>query len=360
MDIKVPLMYSCCIPVKGESRSIICDIQRQKYHFIPNSMYEVLTNYKGDSIAEIQNRYKNEYDEIIHEYFDFLHENEYIFFTDTPERFPEMDLHWEEPTELTNAIIDIGFNNSKINVKDIINQLSDLGCEHVQIRSFVGKPLSYFIELLNFIGTKRILSVELIIKYQIDFTIEELLSLCNKYPRVYSITVHTAPKTTLINSSSKGMGHVFLVEQKVDSSKHCGIISPEYFTINIKSFTESKKFNSCLNKKISIDSNGDIKNCPSMQESFGNILRTSLKKALNTNGFKKYWELTKDDITTCKQCEFRYICTDCRAFIEDPIDKVSKPLKCGYDPKTMEWQVWSISPLKRMSIEFYGLSEMLL
>ncbi|MEM9686908.1 MAG: grasp-with-spasm system SPASM domain peptide maturase, partial [Bacteroidota bacterium] len=124
---------------------------------------------------------------------------------------------------------------------------------------------------------------------------------------------------------------------------------------NMKLFTESQRHNSCLNRKISIDSNGNIKNCPSMPQSFGNIKNTTLKAALHHKDFKKYWNLTKDHIAVCKACEFRYICTDCRAYLEKPDDPYSKPLKCGYDPYTNVWQDWSTNPLKQQAIDFYGM-----
>jgi hypothetical protein len=59
----------------------------------------------------------------------------------------------------------------------------------------------------------------------------------------------------------------------------------------------------------------------------------------------------------CKDCEFRYICTDCRAYLEDPYNEYSKPLKCGYDPYTGEWSEWSTNPLKQAAIKYYGMEE---
>ena len=87
-----------------------------------------------------------------------------------------------------------------------------------------------------------------------------------------------------------------------------------------------------------------------MPESYGNIKDTTLEEALNKPGFKKYWTVTKDDIEICKDCEFRHVCTDCRAYTErtkfkDGID-LSKPLKCGYNPYTGRWANWSTNPLK--------------
>ena len=89
---------------------------------------------------------------------------------------------------------------------------------------------------------------------------------------------------------------------------------------------------------------------------FGNIQNTTLNEALNKTGFKKYWNINKDQIDVCKDCEFRYVCTDCRAYTENPTVNFSKPLKCGYDPYKGIWQDWSDNPLKKKQIEFYGIT----
>jgi SPASM domain peptide maturase of grasp-with-spasm system len=96
-----------------------------------------------------------------------------------------------------------------------------------------------------------------------------------------------------------------------------------------------------------------------MSASFGNIKDTTLEKALNKENFKKHWNITKDQILVCKDCEFRHLCTDCRAYIEDPDNINSKPLKCGYDPYTNEWSEWSTNPLKQKGIDYYGMAELI-
>lgn len=89
------------------------------------------------------------------------------------------------------------------------------------------------------------------------------------------------------------------------------------------------------------------------------MVKTSiLWEALEHPDFKKYWYIHKDQIEVCKDCEFRYICTDCRAYLEDPDNLYSKPLKCGYDPYTCEWEEWSTNPLKQQAIEYYGMQEL--
>jgi SPASM domain peptide maturase of grasp-with-spasm system len=147
-----------------------------------------------------------------------------------------------------------------------------------------------------------------------------------------------------------------MVTQQVSSEMHCGVISLNSLNApSVANFFETKLFNGCLNKKVSIDSSGEIKNCPSMARSFGNTRDTSLARAVHSPGFSDKGKITKDQVKTCRDCEFRYVCSDCRAFVEDPADPYSKPLKCGYDPYTCEWEEWSTHPMKQKGIKYYGL-----
>src|SRR5690606_3566602 len=119
--------------------------------------------------------------------------------------------------------------------------------------------------------------------------------------------------------------------------KDYGQICKGNLYINIKNYTEAIHYNSCLNRKVSLDIYGNIKNCPSQRESFGNIKNTSIRDAIKNQKFQSLWKVKKDDIKICQVCEYRYICTDCRIFIQDENDQLSKPSKCTYDPYTTRW-----------------------
>lgn len=69
-----------------------------------------------------------------------------------------------------------------------------------------------------------------------------------------------------------------------------------------------------------------------MKDSFGHISTTKLKDALANEAFRKVWKISKDQIEVCSDCELRYVCQDCRAYIEDTKNIFSKPIKCNYDP----------------------------
>jgi len=118
---------------------------------------------------------------------------------------------------------------------------------------------------------------------------------------------------------------------------------------------ENKLYNGCLNRKIAIDEDGYIKNCPSMARAFGHHRDMSLLRVALDNQFRHLWSINKDKIKQCQDCEFRYACTDCRAYLEDPHDILSKPLKCGYDPYKGRWEQWDRNPDKDWVLKHYGV-----
>lgn len=353
-----PLMFKCfecCIPVQGKNRSIICDLQRRTFKFIPNILYEILKKYDGNSIASIKKEYAPQHHEIIDEYFAFLEQEEFIFFTDTPELFLPIKLDSRNYPLITHAIIDFNAQSKKDDISSFIIQLSKLGGKHLQIRTYDPLPIKFITELLKSIKDIVILSLELIIAYHESFTNKTLLDLLNEYSSISIIVLHKVPNYDYFLKIKEKVNNILYTQKSINNSTHCGIISPSFFTINLKNFTESQQRNTCLNRKISIDTEGNIKNCPSMQQSFGHISSTSLQEVIANPAFTKVWNIKKDDIKKCQDCEFRHICTDCRAYLENPNDLHAAPLKCGYNPETCEWEDWSTNPLKQKAIEYYQL-----
>ncbi|MBS1775014.1 MAG: grasp-with-spasm system SPASM domain peptide maturase [Bacteroidetes bacterium] len=331
------VLYASCIPVKGYTNSLICDLQRGAFKIIPNSLFEILTVFKRKTLDEITSAFPASDHETIEEYFDFLLENDFGFWTSTPENFPELELNYETASLISNSIIDTN-EESNHDYKNIFSQLDYLGCKSVQLRFFNRVDKTLIENTLVSLNGLR-MSVELILKHS-DFIDSEFYDyLLNKYQRVVSIIVHSANEDTVKGKGFNGIGQLIFLKQAIESSSHCGDISPLHFSINIETFTEALSNNSCLNKKISVDVDGAIKNCPSMAMSYGNIKSNTLIEVLgNSNSsFKTMWSIKKDQILVCRDCEFRYICTDCRAYLKESSNIFSKPLKCGYDPYTGTW-----------------------
>lgn len=338
MNGQACLLYSNCIPVRGAKKSIICDLQRSSYIYVPNDLYKILTEHKGKSVTEIKSAYQNKYDDIIDSYFRLLLDNEFAFMTDTPELFPPLSMEWDEPFGITNAIIDVS-DSSFYDIGAAITQLSDINCKFIQIRFYSRTLVEELRAVLEFFEQIRsnTIGIEVVIPYCDSFDAEGGTALFNDYPRLYSLLVTSSPFGKMITEVGPSRYYIHTAVQ-IASEACCGVISKSLFSINIKTFTEALKFNSCLNRKIAIDKYGEIKNCPSIAVSYGNIANVTLQSVLADVEFRKLWTVTKDQVNICSDCEFRYICTDCRAFTQNADTQYNKPLKCNYDPYAGEWK----------------------
>lgn len=355
-------LYSNCIIAEGINRSLIMDLQRGKSFPIPNSMLDVINflkikNTYDDTILKFGIENKN----ILDEYLDFLIVNELGFFLDKDEfsSFLDLDKTIEFPTHITNIVIEL----SELTIlfyDSIIESLDKIIVSNIQLISYETLKFNDLSDILKKLKSCELKSVELVVKYS-----EELIDNINQFDNVLnditSIIFHSVPPK-VDNNIDFTTFDINFTNEKIDGFKFCGLVKLEDFSTNQLKVLESLSHNSCLHKKISIDKEGNIKNCPSMPQSFGNIKDTTLEEALNHPDFKKYWNVNKDMIAVCKDCEFRHICTDCRAYterthFEGEID-LSKPLKCGYNPYTNEWAEWSTNPLKEKAIEYYGMQDL--
>lgn len=353
MEQEVPFkIFSNCVATKGSNRSTICDLQRNKIHLIPNSLYDILSDFQGFTIANVKANYEGQYDEIIDEYFTFLTKEELVYFTAFPEWFPAMDLQWHSPFMINNCIIDID-EKSDFSFNEIFESLNKVNCKFLEIRCYSSMSISFYKSLLAHIKGSTIISIGLIIKDNEDTPLQEWDKLCDDSKRITSLTLHSSSESRIHNSFKLGTPIKF-IQTILPDETCCGIINEGYFRAYTETFTEARVRNSCLNGKVSIDRRGNIKNCPSLKESFGNVYETTIVDAIKHQQFTKNWYITKDQIEICKDCEFRYVCTDCRAYIENPENIYSKPIKCGYDPYTCKWEDWSLNPLKQETINFYG------
>jgi SPASM domain peptide maturase of grasp-with-spasm system len=328
-------LFACCIPVRGARRSTICDLQRERYDLIPNGLFDLLAGYPNHTRDEIHAAFPERFHPTVDEYFAFLEGREYGFWCDDPDAFPPLDLAWERPERVTNALIDVD-GRSRHDWPSLLAQLDALGCQALQVRWFRHAPLEELESVLGAMARGRLRSVELLLPHDPAWGERTLHELVLRHQRVVGIVVHSAPEERVDRGSELGT-IIFHRAEAVTSHHHCGAVSPQWLTASLEGFTEARAFNSCLNRKLSVDAAGDIRNCPSMPRSFGNAADTPLQAALDHPDFRAAWGITKDQVAVCRDCEFRYLCTDCRAFVQDPADARSKPAKCAYDPYQARW-----------------------
>ena len=324
-------LFSNCIPVKGAKRSIICDLQRDDFEFIPNGLYEILTTYDGAHLEEIEQLFPDDSDKKnFRKYIDYLFDKEYLFFTDSPELFPSISLEFHDPSRINNAIIDYNGLYEIELLEKVISDLDKLKCLALELRFFNTTEISELITILDYTNRTGIKSIQILIPYNGELDINSIIT---QYSRVDRVLMYSCPKEKE-NELIKNIP-IYYQTENIENEGSCGHINPKNFTSNLSLFTEGQSHNTCLNKKISIDKMGGIKNCPSLTTTYGNIRSNSVFDAISNENFRSLWTISKDSIDVCKDCEFRYVCTDCRAYTEGGM--YSKPKKCNYDPYIAQW-----------------------
>ena len=313
-------LYPNVIPVKGYNRSLLVDLQKAKSHLVPNDLVDCLDQ---DTT-------------LVEEYETFILENELGLFIDeeigaclTP-----LPTDYFPASAINNAILELD-ENSSWSIPSVLNQLDELGAQFLEVR---------FLDFYSVVKNLRILQV-----YSNETTIESIQimvpfhkglkafldsTLKERFFRLSTILVYNAAAGFELDVNFYKL--VFTRQESV-SHEHCGNISMDHFRQNTEAYVRNMNYNSCLAHKVSVDRNGLIRNCPSMNTAFGHVDDTSFAEVVLEHEFQKKWKWTKDKISICSFCEFRTICTDCRAFTIDNTEN-GKPSKCGYNPFISLWK----------------------
>ncbi len=322
-------LYSYCHPVKGCKRAVLCDLQRNIIQPIPLILYDFLEQSSTGTYGALTSGMSPQERNAIEVYISFLYHNEFGYFTQKPiDDLLIKSKMVEDDGLISNAIVDFSATSSH-SLETIIGQLSDLGCKALEIRFYYQLPLHDFVRELEITSKSSIQRVEVCVEKSVDYKLDELLVIKNRFPKLSKITLSNTNENVIYKREDLVIIHS---TELIRSEIACGVTGELYCIAENKLFWESKHYNNCLYKKISVDKDGYIKNCPSMKEHFGHVSDTTLTSVVHQDGFKKFWNITKDNIETCSLCELRYVCQDCRAYTLQEENPYSKPLKCKYDP----------------------------
>jgi len=326
--------FATCKTVKGYAKSVIIDFDRERYYNMPNEFINILQRYEGKKLKEIMDDYSVSEFDSIEQGLNLLYTKELIFYSSKPKAntFPNIPDVYFSPCQIENVIIDIN-DNSTHDYNLLAEKLNPFLLKALQLRFYSKHSINELATILSVFKDSNIGSIEIIIPH--DNSNETLLNALtdnNKLTFVYQY------KSAVEEVSYHKQCTFVKIKESIDSQESCGQVSIGNFTCNKKLFLEGHHRNTCLNKKLSIDCNGYIKNCPSMPCQFGKYYEVDISEVINNTSFVNYWGITKDDINVCKDCEYRYMCTDCRAYLKQPNNIYSQPAKCNYNPYISKWK----------------------
>jgi radical SAM protein with 4Fe4S-binding SPASM domain len=119
----------------------------------------------------------------------------------------------------------------------------------------------------------------------------------------------------------------------------CTIQTQPRFLINREIYDRNKRGNSCWFGKASVSSSGDVMPCIFARDQIvGNVLEQRFGDIILGTNMQSLWELNHDRIEVCKDCEYRYVCWDCRPWAYGLTGNIfAKYPKCTYDPYSGAW-----------------------
>ncbi|MFD1770465.1 grasp-with-spasm system SPASM domain peptide maturase [Sphingobacterium suaedae] len=349
-------LYSNILVTKGYRRILISDLGRNISKLYPLELSELIEELKESSIEAVLDNYDEHSKRIVQEYVDYLIHKEYGFITegDWDRNFIPLSLVYQDSRLLSDIFLEL----EQLEITEaLLTSITKLRIRHVVAFCRNAVTAQQLIDFDALFANTAVEGVEIYTAFSSAVHADFFQRVHAYTKRISHLVFYGCDEDT----SATDFAYRFMLDFTSDelSVNACGKINVDHFNTNMPKVLEAVNHNSCLHKKIGIDIDGRIKNCPAMSYSFGHINEVSLEDAFDHQDFKKYWSLTKDAVLVCKDCEFRNVCTDCRAFTErshynDKGMDISKPLKCGYDPYTNEWSEWSLNPLKRQAMAYYG------
>lgn len=331
-------LYPNIIPVRGFSRSLLMDLYMGKFLFIPNYFCDFLLENKAKNLQKEDylrlGESQNDVNEIIG-LVDHLLSEDYLVEADSSliEGFKTGSPVRTEDSLITDCILELSVL-SEWEVEHFLAEINKLGVKFLEVRFLDFSSFEKHYKMLQ--DALQNHSIEFLhVLVPFDKKLKSIVTLeLPAFSRLSQLTVYDT--VSAFEANTLPFKLEFSTQKTIDHS-NCGCIDPTFFSYNVLNYYSNQKRNSCLSHKLSIDQFGEIKNCPSKKESFGKVPTVDLELTVQLESFKKEWHITKESILVCSDCEFRWMCSDCRVFIQDESNRLSKPSKCGYNPYINKW-----------------------
>ena len=119
-----------------------------------------------------------------------------------------------------------------------------------------------------------------------------------------------------------------------------GQMTEANFWTDRNSFYFNTQYNNCWAGKTAVTASGEVIPCIFARDLVvGNAREEGLGDILHNNTVKELWNLTKDHVEVCQDCEYRYACHDCRPLASAYTGNLhAKSPRCLYNPYRGQWK----------------------
>lgn len=175
------------------------------------------------------------------------------------------------------------------------NTLNKIGKNTIDLKSIENNLMQLRKMNVNFIS-------EILINRYNEDEIEEIKAILNEKYKIKSIKLGYIYKKPYNNHFSQKY-----VNDMYNKFNTFPKVTPERFNF-------LQMWNSCLKGQCTIKENGDVLICPMLRSDvIGNVKKNSITEIINTKKYREYENITKNSIEKCKECSYKFNCSDCRA-----------------------------------------------
>lgn len=331
-------VHPTCKPIKGTRRSVIYDLDRYTYHFIPNTLYDILVSEEKINFDKLKVQFDRNEHIILDEYFKYLIDKELIF-TDSVtnfEYFSSIQTEWSSPSIISNVIVEDSLGHDWQKIIEVLNNIS---CKHLQIRLTSVQNFLLLLKHIDGFIESSVSSIEVHLPYDEILNQENIQSIIKEHLLIVRYFIYNSPKKDYLSSPFSST----VVYYRTNDFAVMSSLQPmnsKSFAVEISQFIESHNHNIYFNKKITIDKDGFYKMSPHDHEIFGHIDHHNIREVVKNDNFTRYWGIKKDDMLKCKGCELRYMCCYEGVPVLDAVSgKYYYDQDCGYDPVTAEFNI---------------------
>lgn len=239
------------------------------------------------------------------------------------------------PSKISNTIIRIGDDKFlMLHIDKIFKYLEALLCKFIVIifEGFV--TIEDLTILFNTVNKYNIHEVTLLLNYSDELYSDDFADVVLSSNRFKSIIIFNSPFDKNLEN------YIYYYRRQRNTNKFNKSYSE--FVPNIELYAESLNYHSYFNKKLFIDTKGEIKNAPESSEMFGliNDYKSSedLIRVIDSKEFQRYWHVKKDKCDICKDCEYRYMCVDNRLPYYRSNGEWYHKIECNYNPYICKWE----------------------
>lgn len=327
------LHISKCPIIKGHIRDIIYDLNRSTYYYIPKELTNFINEINGRYIEDIN--YLISRNLVYEEYLSFLIEKEIVLMVNEKHYngFTPLNLKYISP-EIISSLIFIIENELSFKFSFIVEFIEKMSVKTLTILV----TLNHFLKLEEYLECLKgstLCNIEILIKSELNYNVSEFNKLFYINHSLRLICFFNSDKNETVYSDFPGR-RFFFTSQNVNM-KNIDFIDNSYFHVNMKNYMESHSKNLFYNKKIILDSNGKLYADLSKERIISDLseINYDMIGDLFSNNI---WNISKNNIEVCKDCEHRYMCLDPRYPVQISRKKYYFNTECNYNPYIAKWQ----------------------